>query len=246
MNYNAYPSWYTEALETSEGNIVPVHTPDPTAAGVTYRSSPASTARKLAYDDIVVSSTKISDDANEQVEEVRVHPPSPPASSERRSGRSGTKEHAKVDNHMSTKVMRATSAHAHDYVHERGLHAGEAPNVQHAHAKVDDHMSTKVMQTTRAAHEHHEEKNSQSKTIMRDAGNDDPRESARRGTYFGLCKFRISFYFFILDVSFFFFTRHRLSAHMHHSFLHMLSFFFPPQTTSNRHPRASKKAADAW
>jgi len=181
MNYNAYPSWYTEALETSEGNIVPVHTPDPTAAGVTYRSSPASTARKLAYDDIVVSSTKISDDANEQVEEVRVHPPSPPASSERRSGRSGTKEHAKVDDHMSTKVMRATRAHAHDYVHERGLH---------------------------------EKKNSQSKTIMRDAGNDDPRESARRGTYFGLCKLRISFYFFILDGLFvFFYSPSTLCSH---------------------------------
>ena len=146
MNYNAYPSWYTEALETSEGTIVPVHTPDPTAAGVTYRSSPASTARKLAYDDIVVSSTKkISDDANKQMKEVKVHPPSPPASSERHGGKSGAKGHAVVDDHMSTKVMRA--------------------------------------------HAHREKKNSQSKTIICNAGNDDPRESARRGTYFGLCKF---------------------------------------------------------
>ena len=71
-------------------------------------------------------------------------------SSKKKHPPQGPQAHSRVDDHMSANVMRATRAHAHDYVHERGLHAGEGPDVEHAHSRVDDHMSANVMGATRA------------------------------------------------------------------------------------------------
>ena len=54
---------------------------------------------------------------------------------------------------MPAKVMLATRAHDRDYVHERGLQAGEGADLVHARTKVQDHMPASVMEATRA-HKH--------------------------------------------------------------------------------------------
>jgi hypothetical protein len=56
---------------------------------------------------------------------------------------------AKVKDHMSESTMRRTQAHKHDYVHERGVHPGEGPDVVHAKPKVRDHALASTMRLTR-------------------------------------------------------------------------------------------------
>ena len=70
-----------------------------------------------------------------------------------RKSRFAAETKSKVDDHMSTTMMRLTHAHKHDYVHERGLHDGQGPDLAHVKTKVEDHMSATTMRLTRA-HKH--------------------------------------------------------------------------------------------
>ena len=55
---------------------------------------------------------------------------------------------SRVDSHMPKHIMQATRGHEKDYVHDRGLHTGDGPDLRNVHAKVDDHIERHLLGAT--------------------------------------------------------------------------------------------------